>query len=150
MPRRKTEETMTDKRRKFMVEEILVLIEQGKTRAEAWRLTHPESTATPESMRVMCSNQIAWYHKKYPTGYEQLMRRLRAQERRRDRRRAKPPEEDPSLSSREEELEELMLEKEAMESIGLPPAPWVIEKLNKLRAGHDPDPPRTAERAQGT
>ena len=122
MPKRKAEETMTDKKRKFMVEEILVLIEQGKTRAEAWRLTHPESGAQPESMRVMCSNQIRWYHKKYPTGYEQLMRRLRAQEKRRTRRNAKPAEEHSDFSSEEElsEEEERKRDKELLEGIPLP------------------------------
>ena len=152
MPRRKTEETMTDKRRKFMVEEILALIEQGKTRAEAWRLTHPESDAQPESMRVMCSGQLRWYNERYPTGYEQLMRRLRAQETRRNRRnvkaaqeshrqqREKPPETD------EERLEELLLDKELLEGDEGPA--WADEEIARLRAKirtkkRDPDTPQT-------
>ena len=168
MPRRKAEETMTDKRRKFLAEEILVLIEQGKNRAEAWRLTHPESTAKPESMRVMCSNLLAWYNEKYPTGYEQLMRRLKAQERRRNRRRVRPQEShhqggrharDQAAApmqpeTDEERLEELLLDRE-LEGDEAPP--WVDEEIAKLRAKgvrarqqRDPDPPPTDEGTRGT
>ena len=86
MPRRKAVETLTDKKRKLMVEAILTAQLEGKSLAEAWLLTHPESKAKPESRRVMAQNQIAWYNEKYPSGYEQLMRRRDAQERRRQRR----------------------------------------------------------------
>ena len=87
MPRRKAVETLTDKKRKMMVEDILTRgLEQGNSLAECWLLTHPESKAKPESARVMAQRQIGWYLGKYPTGYEQLVRRCTARERRRQRR----------------------------------------------------------------
>ena len=87
MPRRKAEETLTDKKRKMMVEDILTRgLEQGNSLAKCWLLTHPESKAKPESARVMAQRQIGWYLGKYPTGYEQLVRRWTARERRRHRR----------------------------------------------------------------
>ena len=86
MPRRTAKETLTDKKRKRMVEAMFIALEEGKSLAEAWLLAHPESKAKPESRRVMAQKQIAWYNEKYPSGYEQLMRRRDAQERRRQRR----------------------------------------------------------------
>ena len=121
MPRRKAAETPTDKKRKLMVEAIFTAQSEGKTLAEAWLLTHPESKAKPESRRVMAQEQLAWYIEKYPSGYEQLMRRRDAQERRRQRRRE---------NHRRRELD---IDAELMASLGLGSPPELITVSGALK-----------------
>ena len=78
MPKRTANETLTDKKRKMIVEEMIAENLLKKTPlAECWRLTHPESEANENSARVMAQREIARYNKRYPTGFERLCRRLR-------------------------------------------------------------------------
>lgn len=77
MPRRKAEETLTDKKRKMIAEEMIAENVLRKTPlAACWMLTHPDSEANHNSARVMAQREIARYNKRYPDGYERLMRRL--------------------------------------------------------------------------
>ena len=78
MPRRTVNETLTDKKRKMIVEEMIAENLLRRTSLEeCWRLTHPESEANSNSARVMAQREIARYLKRYPNGYERLCRRLR-------------------------------------------------------------------------
>ena len=119
MPRRKAAETMTDKKRKLIVEDMFILHLQGKTWAECWHLTHPGSTAKPDSKRVMAARQVAWYNEKYSNGFEQLVRRLEARERKRNQRRTKRQQQEPELTPEELE-EERRLEAELLGDIPEP------------------------------
>ena len=77
MPRRTENETLTDKKRKMVVEEMIAENLLKKTPlAECWRLTHPDSEANDNSARVMAQREIARYLRRYPQGYERLCRRL--------------------------------------------------------------------------
>ena len=115
MPRRKAAETLTDKKRKLMVEAIFTAQLEGKSLAEAWLLTHPESNAKPECRRVMAQKQIGWYNEKYPTGYEQLVRRRDAQERRRQQRRENHRRREPDMDIEEERRLDRELEERGVE-----------------------------------
>ena len=78
MPRRNAKENLTDWKRRQQAEEILVKhLATGASLDECWKAVHPESTAKPESTRVMATRLINWYISKYPEGYEKLMWRAR-------------------------------------------------------------------------
>ena len=78
MPRRsENKETITDTKRKAIVEEMLRLHYLGDYPLNrCWMLTHPESKAKPRSCHVMARREIDWYVNSYPELNASYLRQL--------------------------------------------------------------------------
>ena len=78
--RRKRRErmTLTDARRRYYAETMLLLRLRDHTPAESWYETHPDSKAKPESARVLAQDEFAWYQRRYPNGLDELRRRAQS------------------------------------------------------------------------
>ena len=73
--RNKKRMTLTDARRRYYAETMLLLRLRDHTPAECWYETHPDSKAKPESARVLAQDEFAWYQRRYPNGLDELRRR---------------------------------------------------------------------------
>ena len=73
--RNKKRMTLTDARRRYYAEKVLLLRLRDHTPAESWYETHPDSKAKPESARVLAQDEFAWYQRRYPNGLDELRRR---------------------------------------------------------------------------
>ena len=67
--------TLTDAKRRYYAEKMLLLRLRDHTPAESWYETHPDSKAKPESARVLAQDEFAWYQRRYPNGLDELRRR---------------------------------------------------------------------------
>ena len=67
--------TLTDARRRYYAEKMLLLRLRDHTPAECWYETHPDSEAKPESARVLAQDEFTWYRLWYPNGLDELRRR---------------------------------------------------------------------------
>ena len=70
--------TLTDARRRYYAEKVLLLRLRDHTPAESWYETHPDSKAKPESARVLAQDEFAWYQRRYPNGLDELRRRAQS------------------------------------------------------------------------
>ena len=72
--RNKKRMTLTDARRRYYAEKVLLLRLRDHTPAESWYETHPDSKAKPESARVLAQDEFAWYQRRYPDRLDELRR----------------------------------------------------------------------------
>ena len=78
MPRRRKDRvTITDAKRRAIVEEMLRLqYLDYRSLAECWKLTHPEFDGKSRSAEVMARDEITWYYNSYATESEKYLRQL--------------------------------------------------------------------------
>ena len=76
--RNKMRMTLTDAKRRYYAEKMLLLRLRDHTPAECWYETHPDSEAKPESARVLAQDEFAWYQRRYPNGLDELRRRAQS------------------------------------------------------------------------
>ena len=66
MPKRTSQLTLTDIRRRYDAERLLGCRFKSQSFADAWKMAFPESTANPACARNQAHRLLYWYYKRFP------------------------------------------------------------------------------------